>query len=220
MALGTAMVPFPPAVPVTARGTLPWHQFSSYMSHGDADEAAAGSTQERRHKEGAPAGWTPPKEKWGCSYKGSQKPGWEMATPPPRQGCGTQCPRAGSFSALLAGHTQGALWCPRGAGSIARAGWDGDKGCCDIPLASASRFGIGRDRLNSPRFTLQTPPVTLCRDMPAAGCCQRAAAASVQAGLWPQELTQPSPLTLLRQLPVPFSCLSCDRMLSMQVPGP
>ncbi|NXM90201.1 QRIC2 protein, partial [Oenanthe oenanthe] len=23
-----------------------------------------------------------------------------------------------------------------------------------------------------------------------------------------------------RQLPVPFSCLSCDRMLSMQVPGP
>ncbi|KAL2297236.1 hypothetical protein Nmel_016532, partial [Mimus melanotis] len=35
-----------------------------------------------------------------------------------------------------------------------------------------------------------------------------------------QELTLPSPLPLLRQLPVPFSCLSCDRMLTMQVPGP
>lgn len=116
--------------------------------------------------------------------------------------------------------THRALWCQRRAESSARAAWDGDKDCCGFPLASASRLGMGRDRLSSPRFTLQTPPVTLCRDRTAAGCCQRAAAACVQAGLWPQELTQPSPLTLLRQLPVPFSCLSCDRMLTMQVPGP
>ncbi|NWZ98460.1 QRIC2 protein, partial [Nesospiza acunhae] len=48
----------------------------------------------------------------------------------------------------------------------------------------------------------------------AAGSCCLCA-----AGLWPQELSQPSSLTLLRQLPVPFTCLSCDRMLSVQVPG-
>ena len=66
---------------------------------------AAGSTQERRHEEREPAGWSPPKAKWGCGCKGSQKPGWEMATAPPRQGCDTQWPRAGSCPALLAVHT-------------------------------------------------------------------------------------------------------------------
>lgn len=161
---GDSNGPIPSSCPTRSPcAPLPWEQFSCSMNHGDADEAAAPSpaTSSRFHTGKEARGQDT------CRTEPSQsKMGlWVQRLPEARVGDGNCSSQEGLWDAgsqswavpCPPGRAHRGLWCQRGAESAAGAAWGGDTGACALQLASASRLGMGRNRLKSPRFSLQTP---------------------------------------------------------------